>query len=160
MVWHSCHLYSGLCTTKWRAGQFINSVLGSCLDEKNYWDVEEDTCHWRNISNTLLDLSRGPCPGLPPVVLEFFFMGMRRSRAAFQPCWWSAEPLPKKGIDPGSTFSFPTEIQGHQSLCWARGSNAFLGRSPSWFKREAVCNGQFKISNVKALISNLTRISI
>lgn len=27
------------------------------------------------------------CPGLLPAVLEFFFMGTRRSRAAFQPCW-------------------------------------------------------------------------
>lgn len=71
------------------------------------------------------------CAGLLPAELEFL-MGTRRSRATFQPCWLDATSSPKRGLIPGSTFSFPTEIQGHQSRCWARGSNEFLWRSSSW----------------------------
>lgn len=73
------------------------------------------------------------CAGLLPAELEFF-MGTRRSRATFQPCWCDAASSLEVGTVPGSTFSFPTEIQGHQSLCWARGSNVFLWRSSSWNK--------------------------
>lgn len=148
--------------------------------EPVYWAGEEDTCHWRNIANTLLDLSWGSwegkkrekksdivykglfyrclvvgsniwvcffaddcgltCAGLPAVLLELFFVGIMRSRAAFQPCWWRALPPSKQEPGAGSTFSFPTEIQGHQSLCWARGSNAFLCRGPSWNTRSRSWN--------------------
>lgn len=78
------------------------------------------------------------CAGLLAAELEFL-MGTRRSRATFQPCWLDATFSPKRGIVPGSTFSFPTEIQGHQSLCWARGSNVFLWRSSSWKKGRGSC---------------------
>lgn len=64
------------------------------------------------------------------------FMGMMRSRAAFQPCWWNVASPSKKRIFSASIFSFPTEIHGHQSLCWASGSKAFLLRSSSWKNRE------------------------
>lgn len=74
--------------------------------------------------------TRLACAGLLPAEFEFL-MGTRRSRATFQPCWLDATSSPNSGIVPGSTFSFPTEIQGHQSLCWARGSNVFLWRSSS-----------------------------
>lgn len=74
------------------------------------------------------------CAGLLPAELEFF-MGTRRSRAIFQPCWRDAASSLEVWTVPGSTFSFPTDIQGHQSLCWARGSNVFLWRSSSWNKK-------------------------
>lgn len=90
------------------------------VDMRIYCDGE-DTCHWRKIANTFLDLSCGSCD-----VLHLLFMGRRRLRVAFQPGWWGSEFPSMKGTTPDLTFSFPALIQGHQSLCWARGSNTFL----------------------------------
>lgn len=133
-----------------------------CWRETVYWD--EDNCHWRNIAKTLSDFSQSPwgekerrqvmiknnyvvdkssphirltCGGSSSTELEFL-IGMRRSRAAFQPCWWFDTTPLKQGTVPGSIFSFPIAIQGHQSLCWARGLNSFLSKTSSWNKRSLI----------------------
>lgn len=73
------------------------------------------------------------CRGLAALFgLKHFFMGRRRVSAALQPCWCSPS-WPSRGTPPvGWVFSLPTFTQGHQSLCWASGSNTLLCRGPSW----------------------------
>lgn len=73
------------------------------------------------------------CGGSSSTELELL-IGMRRSRTAFQPCWWyDTTPLKLETVS-GSIFSFPIEIQGHQSLCWSRGLKSFLSRTSPWNK--------------------------
>lgn len=130
-----------------------------CWRESVYWD-EGDTCHWRNIAKILSDLSQSPWGEKERWQVKFktayvaekaspyirltcggsssgleFLIGTRRSRAAFQPCWWYDTTPLKQGTVSGSILSFPIEIQGHQSLCWARGLNSFFSRTSSWNKR-------------------------
>lgn len=156
-----------------------------CWGDPVYWD-EDDTCHWRNIAKTLSDLSQRPWGGKehceimfkinyvvetasPPIRRTWgassfteleFVIGMRRSRAAFQPCWlYDTTPL-KQDTVPGSILSFPIEIQGHQSLCWARGLNSFLSRTSSWNKRSMIQKGEKILKHIFQKCTNQATVVV
>lgn len=60
------------------------------------------------------------------------FMDKKRVSAAFHPGWGSSASDPTKTEPSGFSCSCSTLTQGHQSLCWATGSNTFLCMGPSY----------------------------